>query len=140
MSSPSQSSPYFYPRMVKAKIYMDAHYGEPLRLELMAGESYFSIFHFIRLFKKIYHLTPYQYLKKVRLEMAIKLLKQGGPLSEISITVGFESYASFCTFFKKHTGYTPSMYSEIQNRLRKKIKLTPLKYVPYCFANKHGWI
>ncbi|MEP6750102.1 MAG: helix-turn-helix transcriptional regulator [Bacteroidota bacterium] len=43
---------YFYRRLVQVKIFIDDHFNEPIHLHSIAGEAYFSRFHFIRGFKK----------------------------------------------------------------------------------------
>ena len=57
---------YFYKRLVQAKLFIDSHYAEPIDLDNIADEAFFSKFHFIREFKKIYRNTPHQYLIHVQ--------------------------------------------------------------------------
>ena len=92
---------YLYKRIVQAKLFIDNNYAEDIDLDNIADEAYFSKFHFIRLFTKIYGKTPYQYLIKVRIEKAIQLLRSDMPVSNACYAVGFESVGSFSTLFKK---------------------------------------
>ena len=101
---------YLVKQVVHAKKFMDIHYAKPLTLDDMAGEAFFSKFHFIRLFKTIYGQTPYQYLKSVRIARAKKLLQKGKSVGETSLAVGFDSTTSFTSLFKKITGSTPSAF------------------------------
>ena len=57
---------YLYRRIVQAKLFMDEHFHEKIKLNAVAGEAYFSNFHFIRLFKLAYDKTPHQYLTWLR--------------------------------------------------------------------------
>ncbi|MBI4675806.1 MAG: AraC family transcriptional regulator [Chloroflexi bacterium] len=49
---------------------MDAHLDAPLDLAQLAALAHFSPYHFIRVFHKTFHETPYQYLIRKRLEKA----------------------------------------------------------------------
>jgi AraC-like DNA-binding protein len=130
---------YLYRRLVQAKLFIDTRYADHLNLNNIAGEAYFSKFHFIRLFKKIYGRTPHQYLIVVRMEKAMELLKNGIPVSEVCYTVGFESLSSFSGLFKRVVGIKPSDYLRQQQHLKTQMLQTPLRFVPGCFAHQHGW-
>ncbi|MEI9810907.1 MAG: AraC family transcriptional regulator [Bacteroidota bacterium] len=103
---------YLYKEIVHAKIFIDSHYADKIELKHIAGKTFFSKFHFIRLFKNIYGQTPYQYLKMVRIEKAKGLLKKGKSVTDVCFSVGFESVSSFTGFFKKITGFTPSAFQK----------------------------
>ena len=131
---------YLYRRIVQAKIFMDQHFADPIDLGNIADEAYFSKFHFIRLFKKIYHKTPHQYLVYVRIQKAIVFLKGGMPVADVCYATGFDSLTSFSALFKKHTGVPPSVF--LKNALAEKaiIAAAPLKFIPGCFAQSNGWV
>lgn len=119
---------------------MDTHFSENVDLDNISDEAYFSKFHFIRLFKKIYGKTPHQYLITVRLNKAMEFLKSGMTVSEVCFAVGFESLGSFSSLFKRFAGTTPSDYLLQQQQLKEQILKTPLQFIPGCFAHKNGWI
>jgi AraC-like DNA-binding protein len=91
------------------------------------------------LFKKIYNKTPHQYLIVVRLEHAKELLSGGLQVSEVCFSVGFESVSSFTGLFKRMVGCSPSVYRQQQLDRKAAISATPLKFIPNCFAEYHGW-
>lgn len=130
---------YLYKRIVQAKLFIDNHFAEDLELNNIANEAYFSKYHFIRLFKKIYGKTPHQYLIVVRIENAIQLLRAGKPVSEVCYTVGFESLSSFGRLFKRVVGTSPCAFLEEQQQMKIQILKTPLKFVPSCFVYQNGW-
>jgi len=130
---------YLYKRIVKAKLFIDAHYADPIDLDNIADQAYFSKFHFIRLFKSIYGNTPNNYLVRTRIENAKLFLSQGNSVSATSMKVGFDSPTSFAGTFKKITGQTPSAFQKAQDTKRIAIRSNPLLYVPNCFAETHGW-
>jgi AraC-like DNA-binding protein len=130
---------YLYRRIVQAKLYIDKYYAESVDLNNIAEEAYFSKFHFIRLFKKIYGKTPHQYMTIVKIEKAMQLLRTEIPVSEVCYSVGFESLSSFSGLFKRIVGLTPSAYLRNQQKIKAQILKTPLNFVPSCFAYKNGW-
>lgn len=57
--------------------------------------------------------TPINYLIKIRIQTAIKLLEDTSiPISEIIERIGFDDLSNFRRMFKKHTGLSPSVYRE----------------------------
>jgi AraC-like DNA-binding protein len=130
---------YLYKRIVQAKLFIDSNYAEKIDLENISDEAYFSKFHFIRLFKKIYGKTPHRYLTFVRMEKATQLLRTGKPPSEVCYAVGFESLSSFGSLFKRIVGVPPSTFFEEQQQMKIQILQTPLKFIPACFIYQSGW-
>jgi len=129
-----------YRRIVRAKLFIDTHYATDIDLENIAGQAHFSKFHFVRLFKSAYGKTPNNYLIKVRMDHARLLLASGHSVLETCMMVGFDSPTSFAGTFKKLAGQTPSAYQRAAREKRDAVKLEPLRFVPNCFAETHGWI
>jgi AraC-like DNA-binding protein len=77
---------YLYRRIVQAKLFIDTNNADTIDLDNIADEAYFSKFHFIRQFKKIYGKTPHQYLTVVRIEKAMELLRTNIPVTEVWCT------------------------------------------------------
>ncbi|MDB5088916.1 MAG: AraC family transcriptional regulator [Mucilaginibacter sp.] len=98
---------YLLIQIIRSKKFIDNNYANNINLGDIAGEAFFSKFHFIRLFKKYYGVTPYQYLIRVRVAGAKKLLQSGMSISDACYGVGFESVPSFTKLFKAITGTTP---------------------------------
>jgi len=130
---------YLYRRIVCAKLFIDEHFAENIDLNNIAGEAFFSKYHFIRLFNDIYKKTPHQYLSQTRIDKAKQLLAEGMPATRACYAVGFESASSFTGLFKRTTGQTPAAYRLQQQEKIKAITATPLKFIPNCFAEKNGW-
>jgi AraC-like DNA-binding protein len=130
---------YLYRRIVQAKIFIDTHFAEKIDLDNIADEAAFSKFHFIRLFKEIYAMTPHQYLIFVRIEKSKQMMQKGISVSDTCIAVGFESLTSFSGLFKKLTGISPSAYLHEQHNRNIAIAKVPLSFVPGCFAEAKGW-
>jgi len=129
---------FIYQRIVRAKLYIDEHYAEPLEVNDIAGAAYSSQFHFIRQFKEVYGKTPHQYLIHVRITKAKQLLKSGTPVAQTCHAVGFESLGSFSSLFKRLEGKTPSQYLRKHRQTKTQMKESPLSFIPACFAHKYG--
>lgn len=130
---------YLYRRIVQAKLFIDKHFADPLNLNALADEAWFSKFHFIRLFASIYGKTPHQYLTLVRVEHAKTLLKTGKPVTEVCFEVGFESQSSFTALFKRLVHETPSEFQRKALFRQAECRANPLKFIPNCIAEKNGW-
>ena len=130
---------YFYKKIVMAKLYIDTHFAEDIDVDNIANEAYFSKYDFIRQFKKVYKKTPYNYLKSVRINKAMELLKSNHSVQDVCFDVGYSSLSSFSGLFKKETGMTPSAYQQAHAERAKLIESKPLNYVPGCFSEKKGW-
>lgn len=95
-------------RIIGAKQFIECNYAKNIDLDVICKEAYISKYHFIRLFKKYYGQTPYQYLKEVRVEKAKELIQSGMTVRGACFSVGYDSVTSFSSLFKKKTGSVPS--------------------------------
>jgi AraC family transcriptional regulator len=103
-----------YNRLSIAKDYIQSNYSTALNLDELSKETAISKFHFLRLFKSLYGVSPYQYLTHVRMEKAAYLLQATRyPISEISVAVGFEYPNSFIKSFQKVHGVPPLQYRKV---------------------------
>ncbi len=94
---------------MKAKAYIDQHFHKALKTEDIALEAGLSEYHFYRLFKTLYQISPHQYLLKTRLDFAREiLLKERPDIYTLALLSGFTDIYSFSKSFKKRFGQTPS--------------------------------
>jgi AraC-like DNA-binding protein len=131
---------YLYRRIVRAKLFIDENFASAIDLDNVSGEACFSKFHFARLFRDIYGMTPHQYLTSVRIDSALLLLESGASVKEACFKVGFDSIASFTGLFKRRMGITPAEFRRHREATFREIAERPLKHIPNCFAEKKGWI
>lgn len=67
--------------------------------------------YFRKIFKDVMHVTPWEYVKQIRLRKARQLLREGIlTVKEVAVGVGFEDAFYFSKFFKKEVGCAPSEY------------------------------
>jgi AraC family transcriptional regulator len=97
-----------FKRINNAKEYIDDNFSGEIKIEDAAKEACMSNFHFLRLFKKVFDETPYQYITSKRIEKAFKLiLRSEMPITEVCFEVGFSSPSSFSWLFKQKYGMSP---------------------------------
>ena len=128
---------YLYRRIVQAKLFIDKHFRKKVNIDEIAEEASFSRFHFIRLFRQAYGDTPHQYMMRLRMLEAEKLMTNPNlKIQDICFEIGFESVGTFTTQFTKLYGKTPkARQKEILEKKRIVVE-EPLRTVPNCFAEK----
>ncbi|MGK7396231.1 MAG: GlxA family transcriptional regulator [Candidatus Cyclobacteriaceae bacterium M3_2C_046] len=97
--------------VLKIQKWIDQHYNREIHLAELADKSHVSVRTLIRRFKKATGSTPYEYVQKVRIEQAKKLLEAAQhSIERISSEVGYSDFASFRKIFKRQVGITPTGY------------------------------
>ena len=82
-----------------------------IKVKEIAEELFVSENHLIEEYKKVYGKTPLQDLNQKRVEIIKNLLKNTDmSISDISRKLNFNNEHYLSTFFKKHTGMTPTKY------------------------------
>ncbi|PJZ53897.1 hypothetical protein CH380_07795 [Leptospira adleri] len=85
--------------------------SEKIMIEDMAAEIGMSKFHFLREFKKTTGETPYQYVLKLRISEAERLLSVPDyKISKIAYELGFNDQSHFTNAFRKAKGVSPQSY------------------------------
>lgn len=97
----------------QSKAFMQKHYAEKVELGDLAKAAFMSRFHYVRIFKLMYGVTPRNYLKDLRISKAKQLLKAGNSITETCLEVGYDSTNTFSNMFKKATGYSPKEYQRL---------------------------
>jgi len=93
--------------------YILAHLDEKLSLEMLAQQAGFSAYHFSYLFRQTTGRTLHQFVLDRRIEQAQHLLSETNlPLSQVALTVGFQTQSHFTQVFKNHLGVTPRQYRQ----------------------------
>lgn len=93
----------------RAQKFIGLNYHKNLTLETVAGITGLSTNYFLAYFKQKAGISFQKYLTQIRIEKAMKLLKESNLSSEaISAEVGYENPNYFIRVFKKETGMTVS--------------------------------
>ena len=85
--------------------YIEAHLGDNVSLQVLAGSAGLSMSHFARAFKRSEGVSPHDYLVRRRVQRALELLAETDlPLSAIAHTSGFPDQSHFTRRFRRHFG------------------------------------
>ena len=115
----------------RARDHADRNYADALTLEGLAGIAHVSKYHFVRLFKATYGITPMEYVSTRRIERAQDLLRATNlTVTEVCFAVGFSSLGSYSSRFKSRVGETPS---DFQRRYA-----DGAPHIPGCFIFMWG--
>ncbi len=100
-----------YKRLCLSLNYLHSYYTQEISLDDLASIACLSKFHYLRMFKAVFGLSPYQYLLKLRLEKARELvINKGLLITEISTLLGFQNITSFSRLFHQRFSYSPLHY------------------------------
>lgn len=105
-------------RMRAACAYIEAHYTEDIRQETVAEAVSLSICYFSRLFQKYTGRSFPQYLSRVRVQAAARLIGQTGlSVTECAGQSGFQSITTFNKRFLEEMGLSPRAYRKLYQRI-----------------------
>ncbi|NQZ08417.1 MAG: response regulator [Algicola sp.] len=91
---------------------LEQHLDHPdLKVETIAKALAVSQRQLYRKLKGLLNVTPADHLRNFRLKKAMTLIKQGEPIGNIALTVGFTSHSYFSRCFKARYGATPSAFT-----------------------------
>jgi AraC family transcriptional regulator len=103
-------------RLSYALDWLHAQTSPSIDLGEMATAACLSKFHFLRLFKQAYGLSPYQYWQQLRMTKAENFLKNTDlSVQEIAGELGYEDSASFSRLFYQRKGVYPSQFRTAAN-------------------------
>lgn len=145
----------------RAQRYIRLHLSEPLTLDKIAREAGASPFHFVRLFLAYTGETPFDFLRRIRIATALRMLQEdlACAVTEIALAVGYETPSAFNKAFKKMLNISPSDFrnlgkdeqheliylltkqrvqQEIKMNLTEQFEIVTRSTTHYVFLEKHG--
>ncbi len=145
----------------RAQRYIRLHLTEQLTLETIAREARSSSYHFLRLFEAYVGETPFEFIRRIRLATALRMLQEEPDVTvtEIALSIGYDTSSAFNKTVRKMLNLTPGgfrklgkdsqsalIYGLSQPRLLKEINmnLTPefetvhRPLTQYLFLEKRG--
>ena len=91
--------------------YLHQNLDKPILTAELAKMAGMSVSHFDRNFRTAFGSSPIQYLLRIRIESALRLLNESDKtITEIAHACGFHEHAHFSRSFKKQMGIPPSVY------------------------------
>jgi len=94
-------------RINNALAYIHQNYAEEITLNDLASVAFLEKNYFIKLFQKQMGKSPYQYLKNVRLSIAMNLIAQGTTVTDAAYRIGYANVSAFSNAVKKVYGKYP---------------------------------
>ncbi|MCE8019603.1 helix-turn-helix transcriptional regulator [Halomonas sp. MCCC 1A11036] len=114
--------------LAKLDRFIDRHLASPISVADLAAQACLSEAHFRNRFREQTGLSPWQYVRRRRLEAARRLLEESRmPLSQIAVNTGFSHQSALTHAFRSTFGCPPSQLRravlerstlEVTNRLR----------------------
>lgn len=92
-------------------LFIQQHYAEAITLDDIVEVTEMSKYHFTRLFQQCTHVTPMKFVTKIRMEQAMRLLKNETlTIEEIAREVGYANGNYFNKVFRSFIGVAPGKY------------------------------
>ena len=108
IGDPYRNDPEFI-RLRPAIDFMDSRYLEAPGLEAIAETVHLAPNYFHRKFSEIFHVTPFDYMMRRRMNAARQLLGGTGlNVKQVAARVGYDNPFYFSRLFAKHFGLSPS--------------------------------
>ncbi len=161
MAKKAHQNQFHRSQIGRAQRYIRLHLTQRTSLYRIAREAGSSSYHFARLFQAYVGETPFEFLRRIRLLTALRMLQEdsGVSVTEVALDVGYETSAAFDKSFRKALAMTPSdfrnlgkeqqdevVYDLSRPRLPKEVAMNlsaefepvsrPLTH--YVFLEKHG--
>jgi len=100
-------------KIVEAQLFIEKNYEHSLSIEGLAGRYYMSNRNFIRRFEAATGNTPLEYLQRVRIEAAKKLLENSNDsIDQVAFKCGYDDIGFFRKVFKRHVAINPKEYQK----------------------------
>jgi len=115
MAKKAHQSEFHRSQIGRAQRYIRLHLAERMSLSRIAREAGSSSYHFARLFQAYVVETPFEFLRRVRLMTALRMLQEDFSVSvtEVALSIGYETSAAFNKSFRKTLEMTPSDFRNL---------------------------
>ena len=114
-SKKAHQSQFHRSQIGRAQRYIRLHLVEGMTLDRIAREAGSSSYHFARLFNAYVGETPFEFLRRLRLVMALRMLQEDADASvtEIALSIGYETSAAFNKAFRKALETNPGDFRKL---------------------------
>lgn len=102
--------------LTQARDLLHGRFNDSLNLVEIADAVGVHPTHLARTFKKYYRTTVGEYLRRLRLDWAMRQLSESeDSIADIASAAGFYDQSHFSHLFKQHTGFTPAEFRAAQD-------------------------
>lgn len=108
--------------ILRVLVYIEEHLNETLELEELAKIARISPYYFHRLFRVYLNETLADYIKRLRLQRAAQHLRYSSfSITDIALSIGYETPSSFAKVFNQVMGQSPRQYRKTMQSVLKAI-------------------
>ena len=94
--------PISFDPLQESIIYMLEHFCEPITIEQLANKAGYHPKYFIKIFTEAMHITPYKFLRDLRINKAAVLINSGYTIQQAADAVGFQHASSLSSAIKDY--------------------------------------
>ncbi|HEX7341979.1 MAG TPA: AraC family transcriptional regulator [Rhodanobacteraceae bacterium] len=105
-----------YARLRRVVDHLEAHYADNVRIGTLATLAGVSVAQLERDVRRVFQLAPQQWLTKLRIEAAMRLLAGEDSIAAVGQACGFGDQSAFARQFKATVGMTPRDYRVLARR------------------------
>lgn len=98
--------------LLKAQSFIHENIGSDISLDVISNQANLSKYHFLRMFRQQFGITPHQYIFNCRINQARLALEAGSALDDVVFEHGFSDLSHFNRRFKPIFGMTPRQYQK----------------------------
>lgn len=98
--------------LLRARDYMQDNLQSQTSLTQVSEQANLSKYHFLRMFRQHFGITPHQYILNCRINRAREDLERGAALDDVVFKYGFSDLSHFNRRFKPVFGMTPRQYQQ----------------------------
>jgi PAS domain S-box-containing protein len=114
---PADRLPDPYRKYAKTLDYMKDHFDQTISVEQLARMNSISTAQFRVNFKRLFRVSPQQFILKLRMQAACRALTEGhDEIAEIALDCGFCDQSYFTRQFRIYAGMTPKQYRTLYFR------------------------
>jgi PAS domain S-box-containing protein len=100
-----------YARVADAIHHIQSHFDQPLKVGDLARQAGLSEYQFDQRIRKVFQITPGQFVQKVRMDAAVRRLRETkDSIAEIALACGYSDQSAFTRQFRQTTGFSPQEY------------------------------
>jgi AraC-like DNA-binding protein len=120
-------------RLCRGRDLLATGYQSRILLEQVAREACLSEFHFHRLFRATFGETPHDFLTRLRMDRARRMLASERTVTEVCFEVGYGSLGSFSSKFRAQFGRSPAEFQREVRRIFGYSAPWHVLRIPECF-------